>query len=75
MIFSGREWFLLKELDFIMPKYFGPDLPPISQLEKRTALALISSNPLIDKLGPLLDTVIPVAGLHIKEAKRLPTVI
>lgn len=58
-----------------MPKYFGADLPPIEKLEKRATLALINSNPMIDNLGPLLDNVIPVGGLHIKEAKRLPTVI
>lgn len=58
-----------------MPKYFGADLPPISQLEKRAALALIGSSPVIDNLGPLLETVIPVAGLHIQDAERLPEVI
>lgn len=66
---------LLKELDWIMVKYFGPDMPPISQLEKRASLALIGSHPIIDNVRPLLDTIIPVAGMHIKEAAPLPTVI
>lgn len=57
-----------------MQKYFGPDLPPISQLEKRTKLALINANPIIDNLEPLLPTVIPVGGIHIKKAKPLPKV-
>lgn len=47
----------MKELDFIMPNYFGSDLPPISQLEKRAQLAFISSNPAIDQLGPLPESV------------------
>lgn len=75
LVSSGREYVLLKELDFIMVKYFGPDMPPISQLEKRAALALIGSHPIIDNVRPLLETIIPVAGMHIKEATPLPTVI
>lgn len=58
-----------------MPKYFGSDLPPISQLETRTKLALINANPIIENLGPLLPNVIPVGGLHIKKANPLPKVI
>lgn len=57
-----------------MPKYFGSDLPPISQLEKRAKLALINANPIIDNLGPMLPTVIPIAGVHISEVKKLPVV-
>lgn len=65
----------MKELDYIMPKFFGSDLPPITQLEKRVKMALINANPIIDNLGPLLPNVISVAGFHIKEAKPLPAVI
>lgn len=71
---SGREYVLLTELDYIMKKYFGPDLPPISQLEKRTKLALINANSVIDNLEPLLPNVIPVGGIHIQKAKPLPKV-
>lgn len=71
---SGRDYVLLTELDYIMQKYFGPDLPPISQLEKRAKLALINANPIIDNLEPLLPNVIPVGGIHIKKSKPLPKV-
>lgn len=72
---SGREFVLLTELDFVMRKYFGPDMPSISQLEKRTKLAFINANPIIDNLEPFLPSVIPIAGLHIKKAKALPKVL
>lgn len=57
-----------------MAQHFGSDLPPISQLEKRASLALVNSNPILDHLGPMLDNVIPVGGMHIKDPKPLPEV-
>lgn len=71
---SGREFVLLKQLDSTMAKYFGPSLPPTSWLEKRAALALINSNPTVDNSGPLLENVISVGGMHIKDTQQLPTV-
>lgn len=73
-VLSGREYVLLKDLDYFLPKYFGYKFPPISQLEKRAKLALINSNPIIDHLGPLLPNVIPVGGIHISDVKKLPMV-
>lgn len=57
-----------------MVKYFGSDLPSISQLEKRASLALVNSNPILDHLGPMLDNVIPVGGMHVEAPKPLPKV-
>lgn len=65
---------VLRQLDVIMAKYFDQNLPSISQLEKRAALALINSNPIVNNGGPLLETVIPIGGMHIKDVKPLPTV-
>lgn len=65
---------ILKQLDVIMAKRFGQNLPSISQLEKRAALALINSSPIVNNGGPLLETVIPIGGMHIKDVKPLPTV-
>ncbi|XP_031633767.1 uncharacterized protein LOC116347346 [Contarinia nasturtii] len=67
-----RQYIILDELDMIMPKYFGSDLPPISQLEKRAKLALINAHPIIDNLGPMLPTVISIAGIHIGEVNDMP---
>lgn len=57
-----------------MVKYFGRDLPPISQLEKRATLALVNSSPILDHLGPMPDNVIQIGGMHVKETKQLPKV-
>lgn len=64
----------MNRLDSIMMKYFGPDLPPISQLEKRATLALVNSNPILDSLGPMPDNVIAIGGMHIKRPKPLAKV-
>lgn len=64
----------MERLGSIMVKHFGRGLPPISQLEKRAALAFVNSNPILDSLGPMLDNVIPIGGVHIKESKPLPQV-
>lgn len=53
---------------------FGPGLPSISELQKRTAIALVSTHPIFDYSQPLLENVIPVGGLHIRDAKPLPKV-
>lgn len=57
-----------------MPKYFGSNLPSMRELEKKTKLALIGANPIVDNLGPMLPNVIPIGGIHIKKPKALPSV-
>lgn len=57
-----------------MKKYFGPNLPPISQLEKRATLALVNSDPILDHQGPMLNNVIAIGGMHVKVPKPLPQV-
>lgn len=55
-------------------KYFGENVPTIRELEKRTALAFVNTNPVLDHLIPLPENVIPVAGVHIKNPKPIPEV-
>lgn len=62
------------QIDEYAAKYFGPNTPPIRELEQKTALAFISTNPVIDYVAPLPENVIPVAGVHVQEPKPLPTV-
>lgn len=61
-------------LDAHAAEYFGPDVPSIRELEQRTALAFVNTNPVMDYVAPLPENVIPVAGVHIKEPKPLPQV-
>lgn len=67
-------YYLTPKLDEITDKYFGPNKPMIRDLEQKTVLALISTNPVMDYLTPLPENVIPVAGAHIRETKPLPEV-
>lgn len=62
-------------LDKMAKEHFGPNIPSIRELEQKTALALISTNPVMDYVAPLPENVIPVAGVHIKDPKPLPEVI
>lgn len=61
-------------VDKLGAKYFGFDFPSTKELERRTLVTLINTNPAMDYLAPLPENVIPVAGLHIKETKPLPKV-
>lgn len=49
-------------------------MPSIRELEQRTALAFVNTNPVMDYVAPLPENVIPVAGVHIKEPKPLAQV-
>lgn len=58
-----------------MKDKFGPDLPSISEIEQRTAIAFVNTNPAFDYKMPLPENVVPVGGLHIRDTKPLPKVI
>lgn len=73
-IFSEWENSWNKGIDKLLEGKFGPDMPSISKIEKRTAIALISTHPIFDYTQPLPENVIPVGGLHIQDAKPLPKV-
>lgn len=62
------------KLDKLVEGKFGPGMPPLSELEKRTAIAFVSTNPVFDYPAPLPENVIPIAGLHIRHPKPLPKV-
>lgn len=64
----------MPELDDATAEYFGPNYPSISEMERRTILALVNTNPVMDYPAPLQESIIPVGGLHIKETKPLSNV-
>ncbi|XP_065084103.1 UDP-glucosyltransferase 2-like [Ochlerotatus camptorhynchus] len=45
----------------------------VSCLEKRTLLALLNYNSLLEPPEPMLASIIPVGGLHIKPTNQLPS--
>lgn len=58
-----------------MKKYFGLNVPSVGELERRTSLALVNTNPVLDYTFPTLPNVITVGGVHIKNPKEIPKVI
>lgn len=61
-------------MDEIQKLYFGPDVPSMTELEQKTAIAFVNTNPTFNIPIPLPENVIPVGGMHIREAKPLPEV-
>lgn len=62
-------------MDDVVKQAFGPEIPSVGDIERRTALALVNTNPAMDYLAPLPENIIPVAGVQIKDPKPLPKVI
>lgn len=55
----------------MLKNYFGNDFPNTAELIKKTQLALVNSNPVIDFAESLPPNVIEVGGLQIKDSKPL----
>lgn len=55
-----------------MKKLFGQNTPYAHDLDKRTALMLVNSNPVIDFPESIPPNIIQVGGLQIKDPKPLP---
>lgn len=62
------------EIDEILQKKFGPETPTMTELEQKTAIAFVNTNPTFNIPAPLPENVIPVGGLHIRDTKPLPKV-
>lgn len=72
--FSNWSYSYIPQVDKIMKEAYGPGVPSASELEKRTAIAFVSTTPVFDTTQPLPENVIQVAGLHVKDPKPLPKV-
>lgn len=64
-----------RDIDKLVEGKFGPGLPRMTEIEQRTAIALVNTNPAFDYLIPLPENVIPVGGLHIRDSKPLSKVL
>lgn len=69
-----RKYYFSPRIDALVLDSFGPNVPSVIELQQRTLIALINTNPAIDYAEPLPENVIPVGGLHIKDEKPLPSV-
>lgn len=71
---SDRVAIFNPKLDKLVSEKFGPGYPTMTELEHRTAIAFVNTNPTFDAPAPLPENVIPVGGLHIRDTKPLPKV-
>ncbi|XP_069681751.1 UDP-glycosyltransferase UGT5-like [Periplaneta americana] len=56
----------------IARKHFGDNLPSMPELSRNTSLIFVNNHFSLNRPHPLVPGVIEVAGLHIKEAEKLP---
>lgn len=59
----------------IAKKYFGDDLPSLSEIAKNTSIIFVNSHFSLNQPRPFVPAVVEVGGLHIEEPKKLPKVI
>jgi hypothetical protein len=55
-------------------QHFGPDVPPIAELKKRTSLIIANTHFSLHVAKPTVPALIEVGGLHITENGTLPEV-
>uniref|UniRef100_A0A8D8D8F3 UDP-glucuronosyltransferase 2B15 n=1 Tax=Culex pipiens TaxID=7175 RepID=A0A8D8D8F3_CULPI len=68
-----RNWYIMPQLDRKVRSFFQyPDMPYLADLEQRTQLMLVNTNPALDALEPLPPNVIAIGGAHIKDPEPLP---
>lgn len=72
--FSNWQYSLVPATDKLLEGKFGPDMPSITEIERRASMALVSTHPIFDYTRPLPENVIPVGGLHVRNAKPVPKV-
>jgi glucuronosyltransferase len=58
----------------IASKYFGDDLPPLSDIARNVSVVLVNSHFSMNHPRPTVPAVVEVGGLHIQSPKRLPQV-
>uniref|UniRef100_A0A182K8V2 UDP-glycosyltransferases domain-containing protein n=1 Tax=Anopheles christyi TaxID=43041 RepID=A0A182K8V2_9DIPT len=69
-----RKFDIMPTLDAMVRQRFAfENMPYIQDIERRTVLMLVNTNPTFDALEPLPPNVIAIGGAHIKDAKALPS--
>ncbi|ETN60649.1 glucosyl/glucuronosyl transferase [Anopheles darlingi] len=68
-----RKFSTMPKLDTMLREHFPyKSMPYIEELEQRTVVMLVNTNPTFDALEPLPPNVIQVGGAHIKDPPPLP---
>lgn len=67
-------WVFLARIQALAQSAFNFHLPNLINIDKRTQLMLVNSNPILDSAEILPQNVIPVGGLQVVDLKPLPQV-
>jgi glucuronosyltransferase len=70
----GNYYFSELQIEQLSKQHFGPDVPSIAELKKKTSLILVNSHFSLNVPRPTVPALIEVGGLHIKENRKLPKV-
>jgi glucuronosyltransferase len=70
----GHYYFSELPMEKLSRQHFGPDVPPIAELKKKTSLILVNSHFSLNVPRPTVPALIEVGGIHIKEKGKLPEV-
>ena len=70
----GNYYFSELPMDRLSKQHFGPDVPPIAELKKKTSLILVNTHFSLHVPRPTVPALIEVGGLHIEENGKLPEV-
>jgi len=70
----GHYYFSELPMDRLSKQHFGPDVPPIAELKKKTSLIIANTHFSLHGPRPTVPELIEVGGLHIKEKGKLPEV-
>lgn len=65
----------MKKSNTIAKRFFGPDLPDLSDLVYKINLLLVNSHFSVNQARPTVPNFVEVGGLHINEPKPLPEVL
>ncbi|GLH07895.1 uncharacterized protein GBIM_13283 [Gryllus bimaculatus] len=72
----GRELYYLPAQDAVMRRWLSVDsrqpLPHVRDLQRATALMLVNAHVAVSYPRPLMPTLVPVGGMHVRPGKPLP---
>lgn len=71
---SHRATVFNPKIDEIQKKKFGTNCSSVTELEQKTAIAFVNTNPTFNIPMPLPENVIPIGGMHIRDTKPLEKV-
>ncbi|XP_068083563.1 UDP-glycosyltransferase UGT5 [Anabrus simplex] len=71
-VLLSRRFYHMPLQQKLADNFFGKSIPPLTEIEKNISLVMVNIHHSLDYPRPMLPSLIPVGGLHIKPSKPLP---